>query len=475
MLLGCEQDSENDQLILQLTVNLLSRLYPALGIVYLGDSIKCQGIRDELILSSKCINPEIEILDETTVFSIAICIGATGIGTLKNIYVTADSWNLEIRINQPIEILIDKSNFNPFSASAVACFAVAEVFSSVFDDLLFKTEKQSQGFLLSLLDYSNKPVSKESIPSIHFNDLSLVGLGAIGNAVIWCIEKLPEITGNIILIDHEQIDLSNLQRYVLAQHDNIGDSKVGLAKEYLNRDGLNIQDFSVNFGDYVANYRPDCNFDVIGIAVDNAVDRIAAQTVLPKRILNAWTGDLGALGISRHYFDSAQACLACLYLSTKSKLSHTEEISKVVGFDPRETADMVVNRVPLTLDLIQRISSNKGYPIDLLEQWEGKTLEDFYLEAICGGILLKSGVGETIEEEALVPLVHQSVLAGVILACEIVKQELNLVQEDLPVEIRMNVLTNLPEYICTRRGKTTKPQCICLDSDYLEVFHEKYH
>jgi hypothetical protein len=50
----------------------------------------------------------------------------------------------------------------------------------------------------------------------------------------------------------------------------------------------------------------------VAAAVDSAEDRQAIQASLPKWVVNAWTQP-GDLGVSRHGFLGADACLTCLY------------------------------------------------------------------------------------------------------------------------------------------------------------------
>jgi len=212
---------------------------------------------------------------------------------------------------------------------------------------------------------------------------------------------------------------------------------------------------------------------MVGIPVDNAQDRIAAQAVLPKVVFNSWTAENGFLGVSRHEFDQSEnACLACLYLSTGKKKSYTEELADLTGLEHKLVADMVVKEVPLDRQLLEEISKNKDYQIEILLQFEGKTLNIFYRDVVCGSVNIS--LSNNTSRKETVPLAHQSVLAGVILACELVKSAMNISPPKNLVEIRLNVLDNLPDYIRVPRKKTISPMCICCDEDYISVYKRKY-
>lgn len=462
----------NSVITIELITNLVARLYPSVKIVYSGNITEGYAITKKLTELALEINPNIEIINEEKSCSVALCIGNPDCTSERYIYMNSDSWNLEISIDKPINKQ-NRNILNPFSAAAVACLGISELFRIVFHEVL-KDKFEPQSFTLSLLDYSKHAENYDEIKNINFNDLTLVGLGAIGNSIVWCLKWLPSVRGTINIVDPETIELSNLQRYVLSNQSNINKLKVDIARDYLSNKELTVNISAMSFGEYVKLHRNNCDFDLIAVTVDNAFSRIAAQAVLPKVIFNAWTGDDGSLGISRHIFDHPQkACLACLYLPMNKQQSRTERIAEIIGFEPMRTSELVVKQVPMNQDLLREISQVKGYPLSALLPYEGKTLDDFYTEAICGGTLLPVG-NNAGTNEANVPLAHQSVLAGILLACELVKEVLGLIPIDYPVETRMNVLSKLPDFFCSNRGKTTNPKCICSDKDYLDLYKNKF-
>jgi hypothetical protein len=73
----------------------------------------------------------------------------------------------------------------------------------------------------------------------------------------------------------------------------------------------------------------------------------------------------------------------------------------------------------------------------------------------------------------LVPLAHQSVFAGIMLATQVVvAADPELVQARPPsIEGRFDVLSGLPQLL--RRPRTRTAGCICADSVFLEVYRGK--
>ncbi len=464
---------------LHLAANLLARLYPKIAVLHQGGRSDGRTLQEELREQIRAINPDVELLVTPEGTRAALCLGHASVSDGIRIGIQSDSWNLEVGVGQPVSVL-QGAVPNPFSAAAAACFGVAEVFHAVFGDV-FPPEPNSSGaradhYVLSLLDYTGTPSPQEGLPPIHFEDLSLVGLGAVGNAVVWTLGHIPNLTGKVHVIDHEDVELSNLQRYVLTDQNSVEKPKTEIAKSILEGSGLEVFAFCQKFGDYVRDHRPDNKFETIAISVDNIPDRLAAQAVLPRLIMNAWTSeeDAGWLGVSRHWFGGPNGCLACVYLPKMKRKSDTELIADATGLPHDIVKQLVAAGRPLTKDLLARIAKARRCPESILSEWEGKTLSEFYEKAVCGGVFLSYAPDKSREHELFVPLAHQSALAGVLLAAELVKQALGLVSPEAPPEIRINALFPPPEYVLFSRKKSYDPKCICTDEVYLGVYNEKY-
>jgi molybdopterin/thiamine biosynthesis adenylyltransferase len=456
---------------LEMAVNLLSRLYPKIAIIHQGNSDEGREMRSELIRLALSINPAIEIIDPPGRVAATLCVGDANPASEKTIWVHADSWNVEVRVGRPISSLTGDA-YNPISSAVAACFGAAEIFAVGFGNLL-PTRQERDRYLLSLLDYSRRPSPSMELSTVHLEDLALVGLGAVGNAVVWCLRRIPNLTGMVHLVDHEQADLSNLQRYVLTDQASPGMAKTDLAAMNLVRNGLDVFPYPLKLGNYARDVRGNGPFDTIAISVDNRCDRIVAQALLPRLALNAWTDGAGRLGVSRHWFDGFQACLACMYMESGRKKSETDLIAESTGLPPKKVIELVVKKIPLSVELLSEIAAAKRCPTEVLMKWVGGSIQEFYTEAVCGGVILEYSKGSE-GHEALVPLAHQSVLAGALLAGEIVKTALKLVSREDPAETKMDVLSPPQEYLSMRRSKTVRPNCICTDEDYLEVYRIKY-
>jgi len=84
---------------------------------------------------------------------------------------------------------------------------------------------------VSMLNYGQQSADllNPPIPKVDLGTTDLVGVGAIGNGFVWAMQRVPELKGTLSLIDHEVVDLSNLQRYVLTSQEHRGQKKAELA------------------------------------------------------------------------------------------------------------------------------------------------------------------------------------------------------------------------------------------------------
>lgn len=149
------------------------------------------------------------------------------------LYVGSCGWTSYISTSNPINY--PKNQANPIGALLAGALACGEAFKIAFpelkgeiiDELIYDPLTQGTGA---------DPVIEPLIPDeIHFEDLTLVGLGGVGMGIIGCLNRLNRITGKLRLIDPEITDMSNEQRYLFSYKETRNIPKVDLALKVLNQ------------------------------------------------------------------------------------------------------------------------------------------------------------------------------------------------------------------------------------------------
>jgi molybdopterin/thiamine biosynthesis adenylyltransferase len=453
---------------LELSTNLLARFYPSLTFSPSGEAAK--AIVPKLINLARSINPEIELGNDCGPVTASLVFGSkSSPGTHPKVYVGSNGWIARIS-SEPSVSFGDSSN--PFGACAAACLGVANVFRYSFAEQLDNSQPD-RSLSLSLIDLDpNNPLPPNPpLEHVELLNAHLVGIGAIGNGAVWALKKVPDISGTLCLIDHEEVELSNLQRYILTSQSSVGKSKVSLAgADWKSR--LSIKEHQLRWADYVGG---GCErLEQVAVALDSAADRCEVQASLPRWIINSWTRG-GNLGVSRHSFNKEDACLMCLYLPESVQKNEDQIIADAIGLPEsfREVRELLHRDAPVTGELLKRISEALGIEKDSLAMFEGKRLRSFYSQAICGGHIMRLTKGaRTAPVE--VPMAFQSALAGVLLAAELVIHNLRLRKDSLPTVTQMDLLKPIGSFLSVRSAKDRLGRCICQDQDYLAAFSQNY-
>lgn len=350
----------------------------------------------------------------------------------------------------------------PFGAAAAACIGCANVFRSIFSDVLPGGEMDSE-IDLSLRSYSNLNESG-SPDNLALGELFIAGAGAIGNGLFWTLARLPEATGTVHAVDGEKIDLGNLQRYVLTRDGSIGTAKVDLAAGQFAESKMKIVPHEQSWGKYLAE-RGNYALEAVVVALDTGGHRIAVQGSLPRRILNAWTQQQN-LGVSRHDNFPETACLACLYIPDGAVPDDDDIVAAALRVtDQNEIMQiwhLLYSGAPLPPEFIGMVETRLGLAGGALAQFAGKSLRAFYSGAVCGGLTINSAT-----TAAEVPMPFQSALAGVMLAAELVSG-----CDTKSTTTSINLLRPIAEYLSFSRTK--HPRCICTDPVYQKQYRQKW-
>lgn len=450
----------NDKWIAEMLVNLLSRLYPTLSIT--GDATACEAIS----AAARSINPNIELLNSPNDATVIVIIGAEPIGP-KSFSVGASGW--VARVGGDVGKIFSNGPPNPYSAGAAAALGAWRVFQSVV--VCPESNVMIPDISLSLLDYSENAGSADHLPAIEIGEVAVAGIGAVGNPALWAWSRHAGLTGEIHLIDPEDVDLSNLQRYCLPVHADVGMGKVQLAQRELRDSALRLKSWPCSLEDFASSYSGIDRLPTICVSVDNVAGRRAAQALMPRLVVNGWTSDSG-LGASWHRFLGTNACLGCFYHPKGISLSQTEMAAKALGLPHEELAALWVSEKPLGAEEVITIEAHLGMPRGHLMDWIGKRVQDVYSGVICGQVGVDLvGIGKVVT----VPLAHQSVLAGILMAAELVKHSLLELEERsqrAPLVIWDDVKRSPPKYWTVMRTKES--ECFCNDLIYKQVFAEKW-
>lgn len=465
-------------------VRLLARLYPRIR-------LRCPpSLRDTLVDLAMTTNPAVELVDDA-------CGGHVVIVTLGDdpldgdrddaIRVTAIGW-LVVVDDGGEQAITDPRPAATLTWQAAACVAAAETFRAAFAAVLGEHGRRArQPGQLNILNgtSSDSPCGTEladrDVPELH-----LAGAGAVGQATLLALRESGAAM-TVVVIDPEPVELSNLQRYVLSDLGDVGKSKVDVAVERLAGSAVTVVPVATRWGQ---DARSGPGGSVVLAALDSARDRLGVAAGLHRRVYNAWTQP-DDLGWSRHEKFGIEPCLACLYLPRGQRPSEDEQIANALGQHRLRVLAYFVTDVPVGLplpvvpvvgDVAPPPNTDAWLTSSLLDDlvaagrvepanaadWADVRIGALYRDGICGAGLIQARPG-LVQRDVVVPLAHQSALAGVMLATSVIAAHLPDIREHRSsgVEMRLNLRIGLPQQPARPRQRT--PGCICGDPDYLRA------
>jgi hypothetical protein len=169
---------------------------------------------------------------------------------------------------------------------------------------------------------------------------------------------------------------------------------------------------------------------------------------------------------------SARYLLAYLFMRYGQGSSAIEQAAKALGLPHDRTAILWVTRQPLSSDDIKVVAKSLGVKESVLKPWRDKSLGDIYTDVVCGAVPLDvTGVGKV----ETVPLAHQSALAGILMAAELLKRtqpKLAALSQTEPLVSWDDILRAPPTIWGKPRAR--EKGCICGDPDYQKVYTKKW-
>lgn len=456
-----DRPGQNEEWIGDLLVNLFARLYPRIVL----DATP--ATRERLSSIARGINPAVELCDSSTAADIAVCIGNVSSGGRNELFARADGWvarvSLRPRDGSP-------GPANPYAAAASAALAAAETFRSLFRANV-PAFIEGRDVSLSLLDYGTSSGHDLPLAETSIGECAFFGLGAVANGALWALGRHASLGGTVHLVDAERIETSNLQRYVLAMDRHDGSPKTVVAADALARTRLSTIGHPERLEQFADRFPCGFTLPLVCVSVDNIEGRRVTQALLPRLVVNGFTSDSG-LGVSWHELSRPAACLACHYQPRGPAPSQTDMMAAALGLPPDRVIALLVSNAPPSNDELRDMAGHIGVPPQSLNTWRGKPLSEIYTGLVCGSVALDlRGVGRF---EA-VPLAHQSALAGILMAAELVKRTTPELRDRIQTDtlaVWEDVLRPPPPRWTQPRPR--EPGCICGDADYQRAYAERW-
>jgi hypothetical protein len=473
---GQALNSRNGQWILSLAANLLARMAPLVGHVYLeimedafllkpapmltgtriGEAIL--GLAGEIncgVRFSACKPSEHKV-------DLRISVGRSG--PQSQVQVASNGWLALLNTNTE-----PGPNENPVGANVTACLALCEAFKYLLKNLRLDTAlkpplvfRESAQF--SAYDYSvDKPdVENPVLPSEpKVGPLLVAGVGSGGSACVLTLSAVSGLKGPFALVDPDEIIDRNLQRYpfALLRHARGSERKVRIASELLgcslDRDSL-VEDKP--YGACARELGHGGFLDLVVATVHTGAARRGIQKDLPRALLDGAVTENGE-AVIRTVFFGESACMGCFYPQA-SIYEEAKVMAKVLGLEITEIQELIASNGKFTEDQVRRVPQSISVPPSVGERWG-----DWRQKCAKLPLFVE---GRSIE----VPAAFATTIAGVLIAGEVLKERL-FPQAVLKSYYVLDTLGRFSPAYPYIRGPSGNCD-ICGDADMLDVYRKKY-
>lgn len=182
-----------------------------------------------------------------------------------------------------------------------------------------------------------KQIGAENQKKLESARVAIVGLGATGSSSAEMLARAG--VGNLVLIDRDVVELTNLQRQSLFTEADIGKPKALAAKEALQR---------INSSISITAFPNDLDYDNVNLlesdlildCTDNLFTRFLINDYCKKNN-KPWiySAVVGTKGMTMNFLPSSKVCFSCIF-------------SLVEGLETCETAG-ILNTVPTAVTALQ--------------------------------------------------------------------------------------------------------------------------
>ena len=454
-------NTSNGKIMLESAINLISRFADRLAIK-VPDSFQDIALNmKKMMVATGCEIEDSENFEPKIVLSV----GPTDVKSEFVVQINSFGWVSYVSCNSNVKTF-STDNENPVGAMGAACFGSAEVFKRILETNGCKkrsvTDHPKQA-CFSFKDYSLFSDNKDFPRKIDIGKILLVGAGAVGSGFLYALSKIDKIQGDIVVLDHDGIDSTNLNRCLPYFVDDVDKPKASIC-ERLSKDGLQITGHAVEYDKFQIHEK---EFPIIVSTVDNNNTRYAIQHDLPKIIFHAATG--GIVSAVAVFKMLENACMCCIF---EDSITYEEIISNETGI-PVDVVDRALKqKLPFTEEHYGFVCKKLGNSAAQFQNSIGKPFETVYQKEICGMVSVETNNGK---KSASVPFV--SFFSGLCAASELIKyhsksfDRLPMRNELDFLQVSLFALGNLN---LAHRPKNPRCSMECSDESLQGIFSKKW-
>lgn len=414
--------------------------------------------------------------------AVTVCVSQTGAGDL---YVDAAGW--QSYLGRAPSRLPASDDALPVGPLCAAARAAAQVFRTVLGDLLPPAPDMLESCYWSALDYaaSAEPLAQPPTVAPTRVDAVFAGLGSVGGAAVYLLRHMPELSGELSLVDPQVLEHRNYVRALLADFDSAaaGLRKGEVAKAALGHHAaLTATAHCEPFAEYVAARAPDAPLPLVACSVDTIRDRRSIQDAMPLEIVNAACSTSNVV-VSGHRTDDGP-CLYCIYIEQVLDKDNilVRLIARRTGLAVNELSAALAQGALLPQHVLARIAHHNDLPAGAFDAYLNRPLIELYRAE------LVYGESPVADGSAAVAAPFITALAGFLLAVEVLKAstpalhpfrlgpqgELRALDGTRPTKYEEAVFSSPLDALLMSLPRWETPACLCRSERRLGLMRARY-
>jgi hypothetical protein len=298
-------------------------------------------------------------------------------------------------------------NIHPVGILLGACYAVGAILKRAFNELL--PFPSAQTLRINLAELLGKDLSLLDKP-VSLDEAYLAGAGAIGNGFVYGLSQF-KASGLLHIVDDDSVSNGNLQRCIYFTDGHVGLPKSDILCEVIASVLPEIKTIShkMRLQDVPAK-KAGAWLKRLIVGVDSPRARRSLQSELPQEVFDASTTDITEVVLHFNRQPTELACMGCIYYESPEEHAHEHHVAETLGVS---IVDVKQERISATVACMIHLRYPQ-IPIPELERLAYDTL----FKRLCSTGKLMTAEGK----QVLAPFAFVSVLAGTLLAIELVRR-----------------------------------------------------
>jgi molybdopterin/thiamine biosynthesis adenylyltransferase len=426
------------QLLFAFAVNLLARLYPvvqrleitlppATPILFEPPRWVAPSLEQHVVALLKALRPPVRWVIGNAPSERRNCTLVIGTATRtgeQTVFAGSDGWIARISAAAPV---LTSPEPNPIGAYAAACLATSEVCKrllvphrDLFPGVPIVPSEDPLSFSAFTYRVDEQGPNPPFPARLHLGRLTLVGVGAGGGSFAHTLASARQLTGAMTVIEPDVVTDTNLNRLVMADAEDVATKrqKAAIVKPlFWASPELGVRPLAMPYARAASVLQPE-DYRYVVAAVHSREARRQLQYETPMVIWDAAATDHGDFYVWRMVLGTT-LCMHCKHpIGTDDpEQQQAQQLATLLGLDVPSWLRKVRDNEPFTLEEVGRISAHVGRAVrDYALPEAGQHFGDWFAEQ-CGRLKLPA-----LDEE--VPIPFAPVIAGVLLAGEVIKERL---------------------------------------------------